>query len=227
MNFADRVIQYHEKLDFQGELPEEISIMNPYRDSAQIREIADVFYHKFYGDEKDRFLILGINPGRLGAGSTGIPFTDSKRLSAACGIAWEGPQTHEPSSVFVYRLIEAFGGPQKFYQQFYINSVCPLGFTITNARGKEVNYNYYDRKDLQDCVYDFILENLRTLLNMPCRTDKVFCLGTGKNFKFLKKLNDENGFFGKVIPLEHPRYVMQYKAKEAERYIDDFVKLLG
>ncbi|MCB0645216.1 MAG: DUF4918 family protein [Saprospiraceae bacterium] len=227
MTFADQVIMYHDTLDFTGSLPDQISIMNPYKSSLQIREIARAFYDKFYGDDQKRHLILGINPGRLGAGSTGIPFTDTKRLASVCGIPWEDSDTHEPSSVFVYRLIEAFGGPEAFYSRFYINSVCPLGFTITNAAGKEINYNYYDRPDLQAAVYPFIVENIRRLLDMPCRNDKVFCLGTGKNFKFLKKLNDEYGFFGKVIPLEHPRYVMQYKAKEADRYIDDFVKLLG
>lgn len=227
MTFADQVIMYHDTLDFTGSLPDQISIMNPYKSSTQIREIARTFYDKFYGDDQKRHLILGINPGRLGAGSTGIPFTDTKRLASVCGIPWEDNDTHEPSSVFVYRLIEAFGGPEAFYSRFYINSVCPLGFTITNAAGKEINYNYYDRPDLQAAVYPFIVENIRRLLDMPCRNDKVFCLGTGKNFKFLKKLNDEYGFFGKVIPLEHPRYVMQYKAKEADRYIDDFVKLLG
>lgn len=227
MTFADQVIMYHDTLDYNGSLPDQISIMNPYKSSRQIREIARTFYDKFYGDEQKRHLILGINPGRLGGGSTGIPFTDTKRLASVCGIPWEDNDTHEPSSVFVYRLIEAFGGPDAFYSRFYINSVCPLGFTITNAAGKEINYNYYDRPDLQAAVYPFIVENIRRLLDMPCRNDKVFCLGTGKNFKFLKKLNDEYGFFGKVIPLEHPRYVMQYKAKEADRYIDDFVKLLG
>lgn len=227
MTFADQVIMYHDTLDFTGSLPDQISIMNPYKSSLQIREIARTFYDKFYGDDQKRHLILGINPGRLGAGSTGIPFTDTKRLASVCGILWEDNDTHEPSSVFVYRLIEAFGGPEAFYSRFYINSVCPLGFTITNAAGKEINYNYYDRPDLQAAVYAFIVENIRRLLDMPCCNDKVFCLGTGKNFKFLKKLNDEYGFFGKVIPLEHPRYVMQYKAKEADRYIDDFVKLLG
>lgn len=227
MSFADDVIAYHENLRFHDELPQSISVMNPYQESGRVREIARIFYDKYYGDASSRHLILGINPGRLGAGSTGIPFTDTKRLDAVCGIPWEGLHTHEPSSVFVYRLIEAFGGPEAFYARFYINSVCPLGFTITNGAGKEVNYNYYDRPDLQKATYAFILDNIRLLLGMSCFNDKVYCLGTGKNFKFLKKLNDDHGFFGRVIPLEHPRYIMQYKAKEADKYLETFVALLS
>ncbi len=93
-------------------------------------------------------MILGINPGRFGGGVTGIPFTDPKRVIEKCGLAYSGEMKHEPSSVFVYEMIDAFGGAIKFYEQFYIHSVCPLGFTNINNKGKAINYNYYDSKEL-------------------------------------------------------------------------------
>ena len=226
MDFAQKVIAYHDKLDYAGDLPIGISVMNPYKESAQIREVAKSFYSKYYGDNKSRRLILGINPGRLGAGSTGIPFTDTKRLEKFCGISVPNVNTHEPSSVFVYELIQAFGGPDAFYDKYYINSVCPLGFTIENGTGKVINYNYYDRKDLQEAVEPFIISNIQQLIKMGCDTDKVFCLGTGKNAKYLKSLNDKLGFFGEIVPLEHPRYVMQYKLKMLDQYIVDFISKL-
>ena len=34
--------------------------------------------------------------------------------------------THEVSSVFMYDMINAFGGVEKFYKEFYINSPFPL-----------------------------------------------------------------------------------------------------
>ncbi len=110
MTFADKVIQFSKQLDFQGSLPDGIKIMNPFKENPQVNTLMEQFYKKFYDDNHKRHLILGINPGRFGAGVTGIPFTDSKRLRSVCGINYEGKETHEPSSVFVYDVIEAFGG---------------------------------------------------------------------------------------------------------------------
>src|SRR3569833_2031670 len=103
--------------------------MNPFRENEHALELSTGFYKKFYNDNRQRHLILGINPGRHGAGYTGVPFTDTKRLQSDCGIKYDGKETHEPSSVFVYEMIDAFGGPKEFYSKFYIHSICPLGFT--------------------------------------------------------------------------------------------------
>src|SRR5665811_2176339 len=97
------------------------------------------FYNKFYSDYFPRYLILGINPGRFGAGVTGIPFTDSKRLSEKCGLSIPRLKTFEPSSVFVYEMIDAYGGVEQFYNKFFISAVCPLGFTLINNKGKSIN----------------------------------------------------------------------------------------
>ena len=150
--FADKVIQFNQTLHFTGTLPNGINIMNPFREDKKVNGIASVFYKKYYNDTNIRHLILGINPGRFGGGLTGIPFTDPKRLIEKCCIPFHGQLKHEPSSLFVYEMIDAFGGPHLFYKHFYINSICPLGFTATNAKGKEVNYNYYDSKELTNAV---------------------------------------------------------------------------
>ncbi len=226
--FADRIIGFNETLDFSGTLPGGIRIMNPFRDNENILPISSAFYQKYYNDQRPRHLILGINPGRFGAGVTGIPFTDPKRLIERCGLAYPGELKHEPSSVFVYEMIDAFGGPVAFYEKFYINSVCPLGFTVTGKNGKEVNCNYYDflPADLPavpDPVYDFIVDNIQKQIAMGIETDICFCFGNGKNEKFLRKLNDEYHFFGQVIALEHPRFVMQYKAMSKQFYIDKYL----
>lgn len=220
---ADRILDFYGNVLYEGSLPSDISIMNPYADSERIREICKVFYQKYYNDNNKRHLILGINPGRLGGGTTGIPFTDTKRLNKYCDIQFKDFSSHEPSSVYVYDLISAYGGPTAFYEKFYINSICPLGFTISNKAGKEVNYNYYDRKDLQGAVTEFILENIVKQIELGCYTDKVFCFGTGKNYQYFSKLNEKHGFFKEIIPLEHPRYIMQYKSKLKDIYIDDFL----
>ncbi|MBS1525497.1 MAG: DUF4918 family protein [Bacteroidetes bacterium] len=224
MTFAGKVIRFIEQLHYTGDpLPPGIRIMNPYRESEQALDISKTFYRKYYNDNNKRHLILGINPGRFGAGLTGVPFTDTKRLVSECHIPYQGKVSHEPSSVFVYDMIRAFGGPEKFYGKFYINSLCPLGFTTIDDKGREKNYNYYDSRQLQRAVTGYIIENIKTQIGLGVETDVCFCFGTGKNENFLSKLNDEYHFFGKIIPLEHPRFIMQYKARAVQTYIDKYI----
>ncbi|KAA9325978.1 uracil-DNA glycosylase family protein [Adhaeribacter soli] len=222
--FAEHVIAFNKTLDFTGTLPDGIGIMNPFKENPNILPISSSFYRKYYNDEQKRYMILGINPGRFGAGVTGVPFTDSKRLINDCQLPYSEKPTHEPSSVFVYDVIQAFGGPEAFYQQFYINSICPLGFTAIGKTGKEVNYNYYDSKELTAAVYDFIVQSIRQQLEFGINTEVCFCFGTGKNEKFLQELNKKEKFFGEVVALEHPRFVMQYKAKSKQQYIDKYLQ---
>ena len=227
MDFASRIITFTEKLTYTGApLPKGIRVMNPYRETPGIKEAVDIFYRKYYADDKPRHFILGINPGRLGGGSTGIPFTDPKRLVSACHIKYAGPVTHEPSSAFVYDMIDAYGGVKKFYRDFYIHSVCPLGFTAVAAGGKEVNYNYYDSPALTKAVYPFIVENLQKQVAMGVHKTVCLCFGTGKNADFLQKLNLEYPLFEKIIPIEHPRYIMQYKAKQKVAYIEKYLRVM-
>jgi len=224
ITFADHVIGFNKSLQFTGKLPAGIRIMNPFREQPQVMHIMEAFYQRFYNDHHNRRLILGINPGRLGSGATGIPFTDTKRLTEVCDIAIEGVRTHEPSSVFVYDVIHAYGGTKPFYRDFYIGSVCPLGFTAVRQDGTEINYNYYDSKPLTMAVYDFMVESLREQLTFGIDTRICYCMGTGKNAAFLQQLNKQERFFEKIIPLEHPRFVMQYRTKRKQEYIDKYLE---
>lgn len=223
---ADKIIAFNRKLHYEGQLPERIRIMNPFREHKQVLPVAEQFYRRFYNDNNKRILILGINPGRLGSGVTGVPFTDTKRLEEKCGIMIPGLHTHEPSSVFMYDMIDVYGGVVSFYNDVYISSACPLGFTRINEAGKEVNYNYYDSKALQEAVLPFIEWNLKQQIAIGCSTETCFCLGTGKNFKFLEALNKKMKLFDRIVPLEHPRYIMQYKLKNKQHYVNDYVMKL-
>jgi hypothetical protein len=98
-----------------------------------------------------------------------------------------------------------------------------LGFTIVDDKGKEKNYNYYDSPALTKAVTDYIVENIRKQIALGIETDVCFCFGTGKNENFLRKLNTEHQFFGKIVALEHPRFIMQYKAKSVQAYIDKYL----
>lgn len=219
---------FHKKLVYTGALlPPGIRIMNPFLESREAMRVTKEFLGKYFDDNNPRRLILGINPGRLGAGLTGVPFTDPKRMISECGIDYKGVMAHEPSSVFVYEMISAFGGAEKFYREYYINSPCPLGFTSVNGIGREVNYNYYDSLELQEAVKPFMIESMRKLISLGVKTDRAYCLGTGKNARFLNQLNEQYGFFDELIALEHPRYIMQYKSREKEIYIRKYLEVLG
>lgn len=224
--FAEKVIAFNRELDFTRVLPTGIRVMNPFRENPEILPIAEAFYRKYYSDARPRRLILGINPGRLGAGATGIPFTDTKRLAEACGLEPPAFSTHEPSSVFVYRLIDAYGGPEAFYGRYYINSVCPLGFVKQGANGRWVNYNYYDDARLYAAVKPFILETLRQQIAFGVEPGTCFALGR-KNARYLDELNRELGFFGKIVALDHPRYIVQYKSKEMDAYVGRYLEALS
>ncbi len=224
--FADKIIAFYTEIDFRGTLPAGISIMNPFRNNPDVINTVTLFYRKYYSDNNKRHMIIGINPGRLGAGATGIPFTDTIRLEQICGLSVPGIKTYETSSVFMYDMIDRYGGAEAFYGDHYISAVSPLGFTITGRNGREVNYNYYDSRELTALLMDFILDSLRIQLESGIYRDTCFCLGSGKNYRFVSELNDKHRFFDKIVPLEHPRYIMQYRLKKKQFYIDMYVEKL-
>lgn len=223
MTFAEKVIRFNRQLTYTGApLPPGIHLMNPFK-SKQTMEIVEMFYHQYYNDNKPRHIIFGINPGRFGGGNTGIPFTDPKRLKTECNIDYKGKMTHEPSSVFVYEVIRAYGNAELFYTHFYINSLCPLGFITVDAHGREKNYNYYDSKELLNATKEYIISNIKNQIALGIHTDVCFCFGTGKNENFLFRLNEEHRFFKRIVALEHPRYIMQYKNASKQSFIDKYV----
>jgi len=216
--FAHHTLQYHlHTLLPNWKLPKGVDLIYPFA-GEDTRACMTAFYEKYFNDTNDRIFVAGINPGRFGAGVTGVPFTGPKKLREECGIDHGFTSRPELSADFIYRWVNEMGGPEAFYQDFYIMNACPLGFT---KNGK--NYNYYDDKKLEKAVRPRIIANFKAQLAFGCRRDFLLCLGTGKNYKFLKALNDEQGWFGEVIPLSHPRYVMQYKRKSLDVYLADFV----
>ncbi len=222
MNFGEKVVVFNQNLKYHGKLPKDFQVMNPFLDNPETLVVMKQFYDKFYSDNRSRKFVIGINPSRHGAGVTGVPFTDTKRLESACGIRMESARTHEVSSVFLYEMIEAYGGAATFYKDFYINSPFPLAITRKGKNGIYVNANYYDDKELFTAVEGFMVESLKKHISLGLNTSEVFVLGV-KNAAFLKKINDREKLFEQMTVLEHPRYIQQYKSKEKEFYIDKYL----
>lgn len=221
MTFAQQVIDYHFNLKPDWNLPKEFELIYPFGES-QTQEVFRKFYKKYFTSKAKRKFLFGINPGRFGAGVTGVPFTDPFFLENKCGIKNDFPKRKELSAIFIHDIIEAMGGLEKFYQSYYITSICPLGF-LKNG----INANYYDDKNLQEAVTKYIVDHIKKQIEFGCDTSVAFSLGKGKNFRFFKTINDEYNFFEKVLPLPHPRWVMQYNLKRKDHFLDLIIQSLN
>lgn len=222
--FGHKVIEFNKKLQYKGVLPQGFKVLNPYMDNPETLRVIRAFYEKYYSDTKPRKFVIGINPSRHGAGVTGIPFTDTKRLDAFCGIKMQSAYTHEVSSVFMYDMISAMGGAKFFYDRFYINSPFPLAIVRRNHKGDWLNANYYDDPSLFNAVSNFMIQSMRNHIALGLETDKVFILGK-RNAAFINTLNAKSKLFNQAIVLEHPRYIQQYKSRDKQLYIDKYIKV--
>lgn len=165
--------------------------------------------------------MLGINPGRFGAGVTGVNFTAPKQLTDPCGMEHSFGTRSELSAEFIYDMIAAYGGPKAFYQDVFIGSVCPLGFV---KDGK--NLNYYDDKALFEAVAPFIINSMQQLVGFRVKRQRCICIGGEKNFKHLNAWNNTHGWFEEIVAVPHPRFVMQYRRREKLRYIEEYLRAL-
>jgi len=221
MFISDKILKFYDELEIKEKIPEGIEVLNPFQ-NQETKKVCQKFYSKYYKDQKNRRIILGINPGRFGAGVTGIPFTDPIRLEDSCGIPNSFEKKPELSSIFIYSLIDHMGGPAHFYKHYYIGAVSPLGFVKDNK-----NFNYYDNKSLERSLKPFIVKTLIQQIALGIKTQKCFCLGQGKNFEYLQMLNMELKIFKEIVPLPHPRWIMQYRRPKMETFLDDMRKQLS
>jgi hypothetical protein len=217
---AAAILRFYKELDPAFPLPAGIAVMNPFT-NAGAWPLTSAFYEKFYADAHPRVYILGINPGRFGGGVTGVPFTDPMRLAEKCGIPNEWKKLPELSSQFIYEMIDAYGGVQEFYHDFFITAMSPLGYTRDG-----LNLNYYDDKELLRACEPFMADCLRRQLATIPGSSTCLCLGEGENYKQFKRLNERHGFFKEILPLPHPRWVMQYRRRRLQEYIALYVEKL-
>lgn len=227
--FASKAIAYYNALTEPNNLPPDIGVLNPYP-QPEVRAIVSEFYTKFYNDTAPRVFVLGINPGRFGAGVTGISFTTPQNLRRYCGIANDLRDTPELSSRFIYQVVEAFGGAKAFYSQFFLTSLFPLALTkhgpAHNGKpGGPKNYNFYDDRVTTEVLWPAITETVRKQTSFGCSRTVAVCLGR-KNETYLRRLNDQQGFFDRILTLDHPRYILQYRSKDMPMYLDRYIATL-
>jgi hypothetical protein len=220
--FAEQLLHFLSTFPLPTTLPTGVEAQSPFRMPA-VYDLLSQFAHKFYLDGPPRVAVLGINPGRLGMGRTGVAFTDPTALAEFCSIANDLPrQRPETSTQFVYKFIMEMGGPAAFYTHFYLASVYPL---VLLKGG--LNHNYYDSPALTKSLWPDMLLSLRQQVEeLGLRRDVAVSLGR-RNGLFFQRLNDELGLFDKIIVLDHPRYLMQYKSRNTDANVAHYVETLG
>ncbi len=221
MTFSDGTLKFFSTLKVPEYLPEGVEVLWPF-DREEVKRVMMAFYSQYFSDNEKRIFLIGINPGRFGAGVTGICFTDPPRLAGDCGISHELKGGRELSSDFVYRIIAAFGGPEAFYRRFYITALSPVGYI---RDGK--NLNYYDVKGMSEKLDAWMADAMALQVAAGCNRKVAFSMGQGANFKQLVAFNQRHGFFDRVEPLSHPRWVMQYRRKRLEEFISLYVETLN
>lgn len=98
-----------------------------------------------------------------------------------------------------------------------------LPFGLVSGRR---NLNYYDRRDLLTELEPYMVRAMWTQFGFGVRRDVAIVLGTGKNYRELSRLNAEHGFVERLIPIDHPRFVMQYRLKRLDEYLERYVRIL-
>lgn len=230
ITFAQKVLQFDNNLSkISLDLPNGFKVINPFNGESkeQVRRITTAFYEKFYNDNNKRRMILGSSPARRGTAVTGVPYEDAVHLQKETGIFIDNFYINKSSSNFLYEVIDKYGGCEKFYNDFYMNFVCPLGIVRTNSKGNDVNCNYYENKRLQDSLASFIVNSIKYQMNFNIDTSICYCIGSGENYNFLSKINETYSFFESIIPLEHPRFIMQYNSKHKDIFIEKYLNALN
>ncbi len=95
------------------------------------------FHKKYVQPNSPKVVICGINPGRYGAGKTGIPFIDFTSLSKM--LPNIDKEDSERSARFFFSVIEEFG-IENFYQNFHVTNLSWYGFYQLDKM-KNVNYD--------------------------------------------------------------------------------------
>lgn len=218
--WSEQLKAFYRRLTPKVTLPEGFDWLMPYK-RTEVLNVLDTFLDRFYNDNNKRILLLGINPGRYGAGVTGINFTAPRQLNTVLNIESPFGNQSELSADFVYEVIDAFGGPQQFYSHCFLSSVCPLGLLY-----KSKNINYYDDKMLFKQLEPFIIASLKKQALLPICRQTVICIGGDKNYRFLSALNQQLQLFENIKCLPHPRFIMQYRRKTKDMFVNQYVEVL-
>ncbi len=178
------------------------------------------FHKKYVEPNSPKIVICGINPGRNGAGLTGIPFIDFESLSNM--LPDINKKDREQSANFFFSVIQQFG-IETFYKYFYVTNISWFGFSRID---KSKNVNYYEKDistEIAICLIDKFVEEM-DLINpdyiIPLSKTVLYELESLKN---QQKIRAEIG-----TCLNHPSWIVTYRRKDVitwrQKYVDTLSK---
>lgn len=194
-SLVDNMLNFYNKIKNLNDLKQEnIIVLDEFIKNEKV-------IRRFYEENIDhnigniKVVMCGINPGRYGAGKTGIPFIDFNSLSELLSNVQRNDS--ERSAEFFYSIIKNYGA-KKFYSNIYVTNICSVGF----EKDKK-NYNYYQ---LPESVKDIIHMNF--LDKMKIVNPDVIIPLSEKVGDTLKELKFEGRLEGIKIDnrLNHPYY---------------------
>lgn len=97
---AQKIIDFNLSLDLEVKT-NGVEVMNPFC-KPEVIDIIKSFYSRFYNDQNKRTFLIAINPGRFGAGVTGVPFTDPAKIESLLHTPCPLSKRTELSGKFIY-----------------------------------------------------------------------------------------------------------------------------
>jgi Domain of unknown function (DUF4918) len=221
MTVGDCISEWLRTVRLEIDLPEGYSVMTPY-DTVEVRSILEQFAKRYQHDDRPRLGLWGINPGRFGAGVTGLSFTDPYALVHQLDINTSLQGRRELSAEFISAVIDAYGGAAPFYRDVVLTAFSPLGF-VQNS----VNINFYDHRGLEQAIVPFVLRHIEAMAKAHVRTDTFVVLGVGKLRRFAEKYVIPVVKPSCVVYLDHPRFIMQYRRKFMTDYVQRYLDVIS
>ncbi|MCO6465169.1 MAG: DUF4918 family protein [Bradyrhizobiaceae bacterium] len=220
-DFGQKLSEFLCSLTLDLRLPKGFHVMNPYGNPEVQRVVAE-FCKQYYHGNQERLGIWGINPGRFGAGITGLSFTDPHALTTQLSIATTLTGKRELSAEFIGKVIDAYGGPTKFYADVHLGALSPLGFV---KDGK--NINFYDDPSLAKKIVPFIDQAVRTIGSFGLKRSHALLLGSGSLQRYARTYLTDLFDGVTLVALDHPRFIMQYRRSKIDDYVKQYVEAIA
>lgn len=216
-SLVDNMLNFYNAINSSDELKQQsITVLNEFIENEKlVRE----FYEKYVNNNIDNIKVVmcGINPGRYGAGKTGIPFIDFNSLSELLQNIKR--KDSERSAEFFYSIIKNYRA-EKFYSNIYVTNICSIGFEKSKK-----NHNYYELSEaIKEIIYKNFLEKMKIINpNVIIPLSKE----VEKTLKYLKS----NGELKNVLideGLNHPYYcsIKTNWEKQFKNYISKLDKYI-
>jgi len=189
----------------------DISVLREFEKNISI---SNRFATMYCSSNNPSVVLCGINPGRLGAGKTGVPFLDFASLSKL--LSGIDRYDSERSAQFFFEIVEHFG-VETFYSTFHVTNISSVGFERAGS-----NINFYD---LPDQALNYVYGSFEKEIKAVLPTTIISLAGSVHNT--VKQL-----FSGSAIDtsicLPHPNFCAFPKQRDRckARYIEVLTQYL-